>query len=446
MELVYSINNWVSPYYCGNKSYTSSLNKYSSMLYAEKYNMPKGSWSFRFVDQIPILLSHMDTNKDIDLESLVSDLIKTKVRAVDVKMYRDLIEYSETVQYSDVYIFSIDRDQILEQIIVATQLRKRFPHCSILFGGGGLSHIHCVEELFAYLGLVYCNGGICASVDAVIEGRNPTDCYDVLRETKKHTIPKTNLVQTFLNNEVFFNTSRGCINNCSYCVGPNLGKFDMLPSETVVSFIQECNTRKIKKIRFLDNELNYNPSLFEYFLDDLIDIDNVVKLDMYLMMNCLSKDTIKKMKLANVSFVRLGVDVLDPKLSTDYHRKNAKDISNTLGWFNEYGVHGEMYFIDNMLGTTDEIHKANISYLKTLVQPAIRLVRFEYFVSMGSEHFRKAEDLGINIHYIHDPVSGLRIPTMYSKDISVQQSIKRAYDFHISMNLGQPIERRFIYI
>lgn len=408
--------------------------------------MPKGAWSFRFVDQIPILLSHMNKTRDIDLDALVSDLIKTKVRAVDAQIYKDLIKYSETVSYSDIYIFSIDRDQILEQIIVATQLRKRFPQCNILFGGGGLSHIACIEELFAYLGLVYCNGGVCASIDAVVEGKNPTECYEVLRDTKKHTLPKTNIVKTFLNNEVFFNTSRGCINNCSYCVGPNLGKFGMLPSETILSFIQECNTKKIKKIRFLDNELNYNSSLFEYLLDDLVDMDNVVKLDMYLMMNSLSNETIRKMKIANVSFVRLGVDVLDPKLSTEYHRKNAQDICNILSWFNTCGIKGEMYFIDNMLGTTDSIHADNLSYLKTLIQPAIKLVRFEYFVSMGSEHFRNAENLGVDMHYTYDPISDLRIPTMYSKDISVQQSIKRAFDFYVYMNPGQSVERRFLYI
>ncbi len=164
----------------------------------------------------------------------------------------------------------------------------------------------------------------------------------------------------------------GCPFNCNFCSVPHMYNHEMRykPTDLVIADLKELQKQKIKKVFFVDPDLNVNKKYFlELFGKIFINKLNNISFSIQARIDLIDKDIIKASKKANIKYFFIGVESISQKIRDKDLNKggkmakmNEKEIILKLKELKENKITPFIYLILGTPLTTIKELKENISF------------------------------------------------------------------------------------
>lgn len=158
--------------------------------------------------------------------------------------------------------------------------------------------------------------------------------------------------------QYFIQTSRGCPFHCNFCFNPN---GNVVRHKSVKKIIEEINwlitNMKPDRISFGDEAFGANNEFAIELLDKMIELDigNKVKWDVQTHVSFITDDLLRKMKLANIRKIELGVESGNDEILRNMGKGiNKTKIINAFSLIKKYKIKTGAFLI---FGHPDETKK-----------------------------------------------------------------------------------------
>jgi len=143
-------------------------------------------------------------------------------------------------------------------------------------------------------------------------------------------------------------TSRGCPGSCIFCAASVLsgGKYRMRSAENIVSELEYLKSLGFSRVDVLDDTMTASVTRLDEILDKLLQRD--LKLSLYCesRVDSVSRDILKKMKMAGFDFIQFGVESGNQKILDSIKKDiTLEQIRNVFEWCKEL----EINTITNMI-------------------------------------------------------------------------------------------------
>lgn len=248
---------------------------------------------------------------------------------------------------ADIYVFSCYIWNIELVKFLAAKLKTANPYIKIIFGGPEITATSAIElDKFADFFIIGAGEHAITQVVSGIENNLPLDKIQIGRSMPLSSLPSPytdKYFNSFKGGEkelksklIYYESSRGCPYNCSYCLSGEDRRVDNLPAETVIADMQKFSARGIKTVKFVDRTFNSDKEKTKKIFDFLKDFETdttfhfEVSADIF---NTETLDIIAKIPLKRVQF-EVGVQSTNPETLVAVQRyqnvdkilKNSKTI------------------------------------------------------------------------------------------------------------------------
>ena len=159
--------------------------------------------------------------------------------------------------------------------------------------------------------------------------------------------------------------SRGCPYSCTYCYNFYGKKVRTRSVESIIQEIKYQTQLGAEYIFFIDNIFGLNQNFTVKLLDEIIAMENKVKLYVQTRADTLNDNILEKMRQANFAGIWLGVESFDDKvLSLCNKHITGNQSKETLQNISKYGITPAAFMMMGLEGQTTESVNQDIEYLK----------------------------------------------------------------------------------
>ena len=200
------------------------------------------------------------------------------------KILEDLVSGDFLVYAFSTYIWNVEMT-----LYLCRNLKKMKPDCVIILGGPEVSFnpqevldkepsvdfIICGEGegVFANLIKNICQGQCFASC-FVATKQNPTAEYNTIVDLEQIPFAYFDLDSVDKNKLIYYETSRGCVYNCSYCLSCISKGMRFLSLDRVKRELDAFNNAGVKILKFVDRTFNVNKSRAMEIMSHIIGLKN----------------------------------------------------------------------------------------------------------------------------------------------------------------------------
>ena len=219
-------------------------------------------------------LANSIKDKMCDLEDI--DVIKKEftINNSEEYIYNEIIAGKHDIACFSCYIWNIDKTLHLCRL-----LKKAKPEMTILLGGPEVSYDgEKILEENPYIDIIICGEGEVVLPEILRsiynEGLAPQKLYrEMPITTDDMTFPYRD-EEVEANKIIYYEASRGCPYNCSYCMSSIEKRVRGLPIERVKDELKFFLDRNVKQVKFLDRTFNWHKERSYELFKFLIDNDN----------------------------------------------------------------------------------------------------------------------------------------------------------------------------
>lgn len=303
-------------------------------------------------------------------------------------------------EHPDVVGFSCYVWNIREILCVSSLLKKRDPNIQIILGGPEVTPCSLEtitanasvdvivrgegEETFRELADHYagCGKDLC-DIQGITYRRLGEICETADREPIKDldSIPSPyllGLVKPNTKNEFPLETSRGCRYRCHFCYyhkgQRGIRNFSMKRVEEDLEFLLSNN---IAKLYIIDSTFNTNRDRAIKILKLIVKYNMGTKIHLELKAELLDEEMIRLIKAANVNYIEIGIQSVNPKTLKAINRHfDRRGFERNVRSLNENHLPFEIQLIDGLPGDNFNSIKAAVDYLCDISSHSITIMRF----------------------------------------------------------------------
>ncbi|MCQ2547501.1 MAG: B12-binding domain-containing radical SAM protein [Clostridia bacterium] len=289
---------------------------------------------FNFIKPTKILFTSLNSkyiHSNLALKYLMNNCQEiTKARpGVDEIILLDSREYTINNSYDYIYTdillgqykvicFSCYIWNIESIINLAKDIKKAVPDTIIIFGGPEVSYES--EKYLEYADIVISGEGDESLLNTLIELRDKDFkaekhvVYSQLYDFANRPFPYKEVDH---NKIIYYESSRGCPFNCSYCMSSIDKTVRALPVEKVKEELQFFIDRKIKQLKFVDRTFNYDLSRAKELFSYIIENDNgITNFHMELCGDIMDDETIEILSKARKGLFQFEIGIQSNKKET----------------------------------------------------------------------------------------------------------------------------------
>jgi len=345
-----------------------------------------------------------------------------------IDIHRKVLKFIEkqvntTSQY-DLYCFSSYSTYSLDHLYFIFLLMRKYKDPLVLMGGPWVILSENFRNMLKKLNIPYSIGDIAPSVFNILEGNFSSESRDnflpLTHLTAKDVPVYTEEEIAYTDGLIYLNGSRGCSNNCYYCCSPKMCSygFNALKREVMVDWIEYYNTiPSIKKIRLNDSSIStLKPDIL---LDGLIRINNRIEFfDFYFNLVDITEELLIKMKQANFTEIRIGMECSSPVNAKNMNRKmpTQDEIYEKLLLVKKYGIYMELFSVVGIPGETEEAFESEYRLIEKIYNnfDNVGFKFFGYYLAVGSYIYDNQEDFGVRAEPLLDHNEFPEIPEFHS--------------------------------
>ena len=201
-------------------------------------------------------------------ENSKCDIFECSINDNIFDVYSHLCELPYEIMCFSVYIWNVEF--VLKLL---PMLKNARPDVKVILGGpeAGYNYIELLEKYYFIDGIIYGEGenALLAVAEGKSESEIPNYIYRnnveiVCNEVKKVDLVKIKFPYTYddlnelKNKIVYFESSRGCLFNCSYCLSSSEGKTRYFDMEYVKKGINFFIDNSVPLVKFVDRTFNEN--------------------------------------------------------------------------------------------------------------------------------------------------------------------------------------------
>jgi len=326
-------------YYNMNKSLTDAFEGEDEILskyYYDYYKINK-SFGYAIARTIFIPSALIVIENYLNKEKYLLSNINTGEYLTSIKFnkYENNIVFEQqynNIPYADLYLLS-ERNGACNSALLTIQLslmfylHRKYKNSKIIIGGGRNNTINNpIVNLINSIGLnyadkqiEYCIGDIGPVVHNYINNCN----YNYVYGMNKNKVLDLNITEyemsSILNNNFGISFSNGCINNCPFCIGHNISRFDIIDDIDMYKpyFNYLANNYPYTNINIFDNEINHTEGYFAKFMNYILNLDMNNPITIFLDLKMITDDDIQLIKQYKNLKLNVSADYLDTSNKID---------------------------------------------------------------------------------------------------------------------------------
>lgn len=301
-----------------------------SKYYDEYYNInrPYGYALARtmFIPSTLIVLKNYLNNEQYLLSNLNT---KEYLTTIKYKQYKDYIEFEEqynNIPDADLYLISerngsCNTSLLTIQLSLALYLHRKYKDSKIIIGGGRnntknnsiVNLINAIGKNYTDNKLEFCVGDIGPVIYNYINNTNYNNVYDMNKKEVLDLDISEYEMKYILKNNFGVSYSKGCINNCPFCIGHNISTFDIINNINIYNkyFIYLNKNYPNTNINVFDNEINHTKDYFATFMHNIISLNINNPITIFLDMKMITDNDIMLMKQYKNIILNVSADYLD---------------------------------------------------------------------------------------------------------------------------------------
>ena len=301
-----------------------------SKYYDEYYNInrPYGYALARtmFIPSTLIVLKNYLNNEQYLLANLNT---KEYLTTIKYKQYKDYIEFEEqynNIPDADLYLISerngsCNTSLLTIQLSLALYLHRKHKNSKIIIGGGRnntknnsiVNLINAIGKNYTDNKLEFCVGDIGPVIYNYINNTNYNNVYGMNNKEVLDLDISEYEMKYILKNNFGVSYSKGCINNCPFCIGHNISTFDIINNINIYNkyFIYLNKNYPNTNINVFDNEINHTKDYFATFMHNIISLNINNPITIFLDMKMITDNDIMLMKQYKNIILNVSADYLD---------------------------------------------------------------------------------------------------------------------------------------
>lgn len=301
-----------------------------SKYYDEYYNInrPYGYALARtmFIPSTLIVLKNYLNNEQYLLSNLNT---KEYLTTIKYKQYKDYIEFEEqynNIPDADLYLISerngsCNTSLLTIQVSLALYLHRKHKNSKIIIGGGRnntknnpiVNLINAIGKNYTDNKLEFCVGDIGPVIYNYINNTNYNNVYGMNKKEVLDLDISEYEMKYILKNNFGVSYSKGCINNCPFCIGHNISTFDIINNINIYNkyFIYLNKNYPNTNINVFDNEINHTKDYFATFMHNIISLNINNPITIFLDMKMITDNDIMLMKQYKNIILNVSADYLD---------------------------------------------------------------------------------------------------------------------------------------
>ncbi|MCK9306952.1 MAG: hypothetical protein M0P17_05435 [Methanoculleus sp.] len=301
-----------------------------SKYYDEYYNInrPYGYALARtmFIPSTLIVLKNYLNNEQYLLSNLNT---KEYLTTIKYKHYKDYIEFEEqynNIPDADLYLISerngsCNTSLLTIQLSLALYLHRKYKDSKIIIGGGRnntknnsiVNLINAIGKNYTDNKLEFCVGDIGPVIYNYINNTNYNNVYGMNKKEVLDLDISEYEMKYILKNNFGVSYSKGCINNCPFCIGHNISTFDIINNINIYNkyFIYLNKNYPNTNINVFDNEINHTKDYFATFMHNIISLNINNPITIFLDMKMITDNDIMLMKQYKNIILNVSADYLD---------------------------------------------------------------------------------------------------------------------------------------
>lgn len=301
-----------------------------SKYYDEYYNInrPYGYALARtmFIPSTLIVLKNYLNNEQYLLSNLNT---KEYLTTIKYKQYKDYIEFEEqynNIPGADLYLISerngsCNTSLLTIQLSLALYLHRKYKNSKIIIGGGRnntknnsiVNLINAIGKNYTDNKLEFCVGDIGPVIYNYINNTNYNNVYDMNKKEVLDLDISEYEMKYILKNNFGVSYSKGCVNNCPFCIGHNISTFDIINNIKIYNkyFIYLNKNYPNTNINVFDNEINHTKDYFATFMHNIISLNINNPITIFLDMKMITDNDIMLMKQYKNIILNVSADYLD---------------------------------------------------------------------------------------------------------------------------------------
>lgn len=301
-----------------------------SKYYDEYYNInrPYGYALARtmFIPSTLIVLKNYLNNEQYLLSNLNT---KEYLTTIKYKQYKDYIEFEEqynNIPDADLYLISerngsCNTSLLTIQVSLSLYLHRKYKNSKIIIGGGRnntknnsiVNLINAIGKNYTDNKLEFCVGDIGPVIYNYINNTNYNNVYGMNKKEVLDLDISEYEMKYILKNNFGVSYSKGCINNCPFCIGHNISTFDIINNINIYNkyFIYLNKNYPNTNINVFDNEINHTKDYFATFMHNIISLNINNPITIFLDMKMITDNDIMLMKQYKNIILNVSADYLD---------------------------------------------------------------------------------------------------------------------------------------
>lgn len=223
---------------------------------------------------------------------LINNGIDAHIKEFSINIHRDKILEDLVSLDFNIYAFSTYIWNVEMTLYLCKNLKKIKPKCTIILGGPEVSFnptemfdkepaidfIVCGEGEGVFLNLIksICQGHPFDSCFVATKSK-PTAQYNIIKDLDQIPFAYFDLEKLEKNRLVYYETSRGCIYNCSYCLSCISKGMRFLNLDRVKAELEVFNNAGVKILKFVDRTFNVNKTRAMEIMNHIISLKNPMR-------------------------------------------------------------------------------------------------------------------------------------------------------------------------
>lgn len=301
-----------------------------SKYYDEYYNINK-SYGYAlartmFIPSTLVMIKNYLNNEQYLLSNINTGEYLTTIK---YKNYKDYIEFEtqyDNISKADLYLISerngsCNTALLTIQLSLALYLHRKYKNSKIIMGGGRnntpnnsiANLINVIGKNYTNNKLEFCVGDIGPVVYNYINNINYNNVYGMNKNKVLDLDISEHEMNNILNNNFGISFSNGCINNCPFCIGHNVSRFDIINDISIFTpyFKYLHNNYPNTNINIFDNEINHTKGYFTKFMNYILSLNINNPITIFLDMKMITDDDISLMKQYKNLNLSISADYLD---------------------------------------------------------------------------------------------------------------------------------------
>lgn len=286
----------------------------------------------------PLALWYMKSTLD-SCKGVTAEIIDRSINEDIDMIISDILSRSPQIVCFSIYIWNVEHVRKMIKII-----KTIYPDIKIVLGGPEVSYDIDEDDILAvYSDYIIKGEGESALKEYILEGKISTS-YNIVEDLDKLRSPYTKeMLETAENKIIYFESSRGCPFNCTYCLSSTTKSVRYFSLARVKHDLKKILSYDVKIIKFADRTFNLQKERVKEIVAFFLKNPSRAKIHFEIVADILDDETIELFNNSPKGMFLLEIGIQSTKQETLKEIDRNDDVSkiklNTLKLINKGRVH-----------------------------------------------------------------------------------------------------------